>query len=229
MQRHVYRVRTVRTAVWASMGLLGAVLLTGAGCGSSGSGSAGLPGGRATLEQVARGRALVTSSGCSDCHSHGKVDPSDPLWLAGYNSANPIDPGKFSIAGFTTYAANLTPDATGLGGASDRQVFNALRYGLDPMDTPDVVITSTTPGTGNFPAAPVYLAPPMPWPAFRNMPDADLWAIVAYLKHGIRGRANVVAASGAGPGGSWAPFYGVAAIGASPVPAYPMTSESFLP
>jgi len=41
--------------------------------------------------------------------------------------------------------------------------YNALKFGLDPGATPDAVITSTTPGTGNFPATPHYLAPPMPW------------------------------------------------------------------
>ena len=72
---------------------------------------------------------------------------------------------------FTTRPRNLTPDdATGLGRFTERQVFNALRYGLRPEDTPDVDITSTTPGKGNFPMRPHYLAPPMPWNAWRHMP-----------------------------------------------------------
>jgi hypothetical protein len=219
-----------RVLICMSVALLGASILTSYGCGSSGNSSGGLPNGSVTMDQVARGRAIITSVGCIDCHSHGKDDPSDPMWLAGYNSANPNDPGKFNIAGFNVYAANLTPDAaTGIGSRTDRQIFNALRYGLDPSDTPDVVITSTTPGVGNFPASPTYLPPPMPWPSIRNMSDSDLWAIVAYLKHGIKPVTNAIAASGEGPGGSWAPFYTPAAIGVSPVPAYPESNEQFSP
>src|SRR5207245_2074830 len=100
-------------------------------------------------------------------------------WLAGYLPGTPGQP--FQVGTFKTYAANLTPDKDfGLGAVSDRQIFNALRYGLDPKETPDVVITSNVPGQGNFPAAPEYLPPPMPWPAFRHKTDEELWAIVAY-------------------------------------------------
>ena len=56
---------------------------------------------------------------------------------------------------FHTRPRNLTPDnVTGLGRFTERQIFNALRYGLRPDDTPDVEITSTTPGQGNFPDTP---------------------------------------------------------------------------
>src|SRR5947209_381402 len=92
-----------------------------------------------------------------------------------------------------TYPSNLTPDvATGIGAHTDRQIYNALRFGLDPEDTPDVTITSTTPGQGNFPATPHYLAPPMPWSSFRHHSDENLCPMVAYLKHGIKPFANSV-------------------------------------
>src|SRR5207244_4000873 len=101
----------------------------------------GLPNGPATQEQVLRGRLLVVASACASCHNGGKNDPSDPKWLANYET--------FQIGPFKTYAANLTPDAaTGIGMQTDRQIFNALRYGLDPKETPDVVITSNIPGQG---------------------------------------------------------------------------------
>src|SRR5207253_11101372 len=58
--------------------------------------------------------------------------------------------------------------------------------GLRPEETPDVEITSTVPGQGNFPLHPHYLAIPMPWPSWRHMPDQDLWAIAAYLKNGLK-------------------------------------------
>ena len=46
----------------------------------------------------------------------------------------------------TTRPRNLTPDNdTGLGRFTERQIFNAMRFGLRPENTPDVTITSTTP------------------------------------------------------------------------------------
>src|SRR5690348_6710090 len=106
-------------------------------------------------DQILRGRQLVVSHGCSMCHS-GLPDPGQTGFLSGVRSAA----DEFHIGGFTYRPPNLTPDPeTGLGRWSDRQVFNALRYGLKPKDTPDVEITSRTPGQGNFPARPTYLAP----------------------------------------------------------------------
>jgi hypothetical protein len=187
----------------------------------------GLPNGAATFDQVVRGRVLVASSVCEGCHSHGSTNPNDPKWMSGYLGGT--DSGAFQIGPFKTYAANITPDInTGIGMHSDRQVFNALRFGLDPEKTPDVVITSSTPGQGNFPATPVYLAPPMPWPSLRHKSDDDLWAIVAYLKHGIKPVTNMVTAS-QGPPDNWASSYTPDKIGPYPLPAYPAGSEGFQP
>jgi len=184
----------------------------------------GLPNGPATATQILQGRVLVASSGCADCHNHGKTDPSDPVWLSGYHVGTPGQP--FQIGPFKTYPANLTPDKqTGIGNDSDRQIFNALRYGLDPEDGPDLPITSNVPGQGNFPADPHYLAPPMPWPSFRHKSDADLWAIVAYLKHGIKPIANAVPDS-EGPPDHWASSYTADQIGPYPLPPYPAASEA---
>jgi hypothetical protein len=188
---------------------------------------AGLPNGPATFDQVASGRSLVTGAGCDGCHSHGKDDPNDPKWLSGYLGGT--DSGSFSIGPFKTYAKNLTPDMnTGIGMHTDRQIFNALRFGLAPDHTPDVAITSTTPGQGNFPAMPDYLAPPMPWTAFRNFSDAELWSIVAYLKHGIKPVANMVPDS-QGPPDNWASSYTPDKVGPYPLPAYPAGNEGFQP
>jgi mono/diheme cytochrome c family protein len=188
---------------------------------------ADLPGGTASLEQVLRGRQLVIQSNCASCHSHGKNDPNDAAWLAGVLPN--LTSGTFQIGALKTYAANLTPDmATGLGEDTDRQIFNALRFGLDPADTPDVVITASTPGQGNFPAEPHYLAPPMPWPSLRQMSDEDLWAIVAYLKHGIKPVSNKVLSSEA-PADHWASSYTVDKIGPYPMAPYPAGSEQLNP
>ena len=126
---------------------------------------------------------------------------------------------------FHAHPRNLTPDnETGLGRFTERQVFNALRHGLRPEDTPDVGITSTTPGAGNFPLHPRYLAVPMPWMAWRHMPDEDLWSIAAYLKRGVRPVHNLVPES-EGPPDFWASAYTVDRIGSYPASAFPTKNE----
>src|SRR5690606_23185092 len=131
----------------------------------------------------------------------------------------------FVIGPFRTRPRNLTPDnATGVGRFSERQLFNALRFGLRPGETADVEITSMTPGEGNFPANPKYLAPPMPWPAFRNMQDDELQAIAVYLKNGVLPVSNRVKDSD-GPPDFWASEYTPEKIGPYPPPAYPTTRE----
>jgi len=213
-------------ALFALVGLAGC---GGGGSSSSDSGSAGLPTAKASMDQVARGRALVTTFGCVDCHAQGLNDPNSPTWMAGYSTAQGgHGPGVFQIGPFATYAANLTPDVTGLGQYTDRQVYNALRYGLDPGATADAVVSSATPGQGNFPATPHYLAPPMPWTATRHLADSDLWALVAYLKHGIKPVANTPPDS-QGPPDFWASSYTPDKAGPDQIASYPASSEQFTP
>src|SRR5690606_5311661 len=120
-----------------------------------------------------------------------------------------------------TRPRNLTPDnTTGLGRFSERQIFNALRRGLRPGETPDVEITSSIPGKGNFPENPKYLAVPMPWPSYRHMADEDLRAIAAYLKRGLKPVRNRVVDSD-GPPDFWASEYTPEKIGTYPAPAFP--------
>ncbi len=174
----------------------------------------------ATSEEMLRGRALVINHGCGDCHGGGG-NPAAPGWLAGM----PDSTYEFKIGPFKTRPRNLTPDnTTGLGRFSERQIFNAIRYGLRPGETPDVTITSTTPGQGNFPAHPKYLAPPMPWPAFRHMTDQELWDIAAYLKRGVKPVKHRVADS-EGPPDFWASGYTPDKIGPYPNPAFPSANE----
>lgn len=187
-----------------------------------------------TAQLVQRGRIAVLTHACGECHG-GNNNPSAEGWLSGVRKPEmefKIGPCAFkpdATPCFTTRPRNLTPDnLTGIGRFSERQIFNALRYGLRPEDTPDVVITSTTPGQGNFPANPHYLAPPMPWPSWRHMSDEELWAIAAYLKHGVKPVRNKVADS-EGPPDFWASEYTVEKIGAYPAPAFPTDKESFTP
>ena len=106
----------------------------------------------------------IVSHACGLCHGGGD-DPAAKGWLTG--AAGPETEFKIgpppcgadpkATGCFTTRPRNLTPDnETGMGRFTERQLFNALRYGLRPEDTPDVLITSTTPGKGNFPMQPHY-------------------------------------------------------------------------
>ena len=183
-----------------------------------------------SAEQVARGRYLVITTDCGGCHGGGS-NPEAKGFLAGMTTPDQefrigpcyVTPGAKPC--WRTRPRNLTPDnATGLGRFSERQIFNSMRYGLRPGETPDVEITSSTPGTGNFPLNPRYLAVPMPWPAWRHMPDQDLWAIAAYLKRGVKPVRNRVQDSD-GPPDFWASEYTVAKIGSYPLRPFPTTNE----
>jgi mono/diheme cytochrome c family protein len=170
--------------------------------------------------QVLRGRQVVLEHGCPDCHGGGP-NPAAPGYLQGMKDTTQ----QFRIGPFVTRPRNLTPDnTTGLGRFTERQIFNAIRFGLRPGETPDVEITSATPGQGNFPLHPKYLAPPMPWPAFRHMSDEDIRAIAAYLKRGVKPVRNLVQDSD-GPPDFWASGYTVETIGPWPAVAFPAASE----
>lgn len=171
-------------------------------------------------EQVLRGRALVINHACGDCHGGGS-NPNAPGWLQGVRDTLQ----EFRIGPFTTRPRNLTPDnTTGLGRFSERQIFNALRFGLRPGETADVDITSNVPGQGNFPEQPKYLAVPMPWPAFRHMSDQELRDIAAYLKRGLKPVSHKVRDS-EGPPDFWASEYTVAKIGPRPAVSFPGQNE----
>jgi mono/diheme cytochrome c family protein len=183
----------------------------------------------ADLDRVLRGRKLVTSMGCGDCHG-GRGNPAAPGWLAGVVGEGnrprqlPYELG-LAVGPYMTYPRNLTPDnATGLGRFSERQIFNALRYGLRPGETADVEITSTVPGEGNFPRHPKYLPPSMPWTAWRHLSDEEIRSIIAYLKHGLQPVRNRPPDSG-GPPDFWVGVFRGEAIGAYPAAPFPTRNE----
>ena len=140
-----------------------------------------------TQSLVKRGEYLVNVGVCNDCHSP-KIftemgpEPDGVRLLSG----NPNDmlfkdfDSTMVMAGrvllnehFTafagpwgvSYAANLTPDATGIGNWSEEHFFRAMRE-------------------GKYKGLPNGrdLLPPMPWHYFAKMTDEDLSAIFAYLK-----------------------------------------------
>jgi hypothetical protein len=185
------------------------------------------------MDTILFGRNVTIHHGCGDCHG-GADNPAAPIWLVGFRAGTEDTlfwPAKIPTPGgvFLTRPRNLTPDnETGIGRFSERQIFNSLRYGLRPGETPDVEITSTTPGQGNYPAAPKYLAPPMPWPAFRHMSDLELWSIAAYLKRGLKPATNRVEDS-EGPPDFWAGMYGQFGILPRTDPAFPTDREQAPP
>lgn len=107
---------------------------------------------------VERGRYLVESiAGCGNCHT--PQGPNGPL------------PGKTLAGGlefdhpgfFKAYSTNITPDPeTGIGKWTDAQLKVAIREGRRPDGT--------------------LIRPPMPFEFYRGLADADLEAIVAYLR-----------------------------------------------
>ena len=186
-----------------------------------------------TADTIALGRSVVLGSGCGDCHG-GTDNPTAENWLVGWREGtiDTVFAFAFRIPTptgdvFQTRPRNLTPDnETGLGRFSERQIFNAIRFGLRPGETPDADITGTTPGQGNYPATPKYLAPPMPWPSFRHKSDLEIKAIAAYLKRGLKPQTNKVELS-EGPPDFWAGMYQqFGAIGSHEVAAFPTGREA---
>ena len=150
-----------------------------------------------TRDQVLRGRSLViAAAGCSHCHQG--VSPADAQWLAGRTT-------PFTVGGAKVYASNLTPDATGLGAWTPQQLFDALRTGKRPDGS--------------------LLAPPMPWPGYRDLTDEDLWAVVAYLRS-VKPVNNPIPQSEGPPGGpNGRPDWTEAYKALQPLPAYPAANE----
>lgn len=110
-------------------------------------------------DDVARGKYLVSVAGCNDCHTPGYFfgKPDNSRFLGGSEVGFEI-PGAGIFHG-----PNLTPDKeTGLGSWSDAQIVTALTTGKRPDGR--------------------ELAGVMPWRAFANFTQADLGAIVAYLR-----------------------------------------------
>lgn len=134
---------------------------------------------------VERGRYIVNSFGCVDCHSPWTMGAEGPMpdparflsghpadmvlppapaaegpWIVSASATNTAWSGPWG----TSFTANLTPDKeTGLGAWTADDFIATLRNGRHL-------------GRGR------ELLPPMPFPAIRNMSDEDLRSIFAYLQ-----------------------------------------------
>jgi cytochrome c5 len=146
-------------------------------------------------DQIAKGEQLVTVLGCNDCHSpkvmtaHGPAP--DSLRLLSGHPANEVlaaydkeilksyvlfNMNSTATTGpwGTSFAANLTPDPTGIGNWTEEQFLRAMKEGKWK-------------GLENS----RNLLPPMPWQGYSQMPDDDLKAIFAYLKN-VKPVSNLV-------------------------------------
>ena len=136
--------------------------------------------------KVARGKYLVSTSACMDCHTPFKMGPNGPepdmtRMLSGHPESLKMPPapklpeGPWLIVSSGTntawsgpwgvsFTANLTPDAeTGLGKWNERDFIATIRTGRHL-------------GRGR------EILPPMPIPVYQNFTDEDLSAIFAYLR-----------------------------------------------
>ncbi len=138
---------------------------------------------------VQRGEYLSNILGCDDCHTPKNMTPQGPVpdmarRFMGHPAEEPFaaddmkkqiserfvavfSPGMTAAAGpwGITYAANITPDDTGIGTWTEAQFIKAIREGKSKgMD-------------GTRP-----ILPPMPWPGYAKMTDDDLKALFAYMK-----------------------------------------------
>jgi len=148
------------------------------------------------IELIREGKRLVTVLGCNDCHSSKKMTkygpvPDENLLLSGHPmnlEFNPIDTKSadwilFSLSGTatfgpwgTSFAANLTPDNTGIGNWTIEQFTRAMREGKYK-------------GIENGRA----LLPPMPWVGYKELKDSEILAMYKYLKS-IKPIENIVPA-----------------------------------
>lgn len=149
-------------------------------------------------EVIQHGEYLVAIMGCNDCHSPKQVGPNGPelipeLMLSGFPADRPIVEFRDSMlkTGFAmfypdltaaagpwgiTFAANLTPDETGIAEWTEEQFKKALTQGkFKGMDGGRMLL------------------PPMPWQNYKAMTDEDVHAVFMYLKS-IKPVKNIVPA-----------------------------------
>lgn len=186
-----YRDRQARTTVIATVALvatLGAITTTlaeAAEPAAKGAQAAPASTARPTAQQ-ARGKYLMSTSGCMDCHTPWKIGDKGPEpdltrlysghperlvmppapalpegpWLVTASATNTAWAGPWGVS----FTANLTPDLdTGLGRWTEADFVRTIRTGRHM-------------GRGR------EVLPPMPIMVYNNFTDGDLKAIYAYLR-----------------------------------------------
>jgi mono/diheme cytochrome c family protein len=140
---------------------------------------------QSNADKVARGKYIVSTAACHDCHTPWKMGPNGPApdmtralsghpqdfklppppkleapWMAAFAATNTAWAGPWGVS----FTANLTPDPeTGLGKWTQRNFVETIRSGRHM-------------GRGR------EVLPPMPIMVYKNFTDADLEAIFAYLQ-----------------------------------------------
>jgi hypothetical protein len=144
-------------------GAAGAVEPGEGGAGGARSSEGGAGGGpEGDEELVARGQYLVDHViACPDCHT-----PRDPMgapvageYMAGWECFVTLEDGS------CLHSRNLTNDETGLANRTDDEIKQMITDGVRPSATGEEA-----------------LSPVMPYYVFANLDEADLDAIVAYLR-----------------------------------------------
>lgn len=143
------------------------------------------PNRRYPADLVRKGKTLVMAGDCNNCHTpwvfNSVMGAPAPDWsrmLSGHPEGAPDPQGKlgpedvvllgptltsFRLGFGVTYSRNLTPDAdTGTGKWTEEQFLAVFRKARHPDGR--------------------AILPPMPWEMIRNLPDADLRAVFAYLQ-----------------------------------------------
>lgn len=113
---------------------------------------------QADQAELQRGAYLASIMDCGGCHTPRGADglPEPGAELAGGAVG-------FDLPGLGVFwPPNLTPDPTGLGAWTEAEIADAIRHGLRPDGR--------------------ALAPVMPWPSYAALTDADVAALVAYLR-----------------------------------------------
>ena len=166
----------------ASVGLAASILTVACGSPAPATPAATTPASNVSAE---RGKYIVSTSGCHDCHTPMKMGPTGPepdmtRALSGHPAdvkieKGPALPGEWAAAVNMTgtawsgpwgisFTANLTPDRNnGLGIWTEDMFMRAIREGKH-MGTSRPIL------------------PPMPWQVYRNLTDDDLKSVFAYLK-----------------------------------------------
>jgi hypothetical protein len=139
-------------------------------------------------ERIKKGKHLVITLGCDDCHTQkkyheGMPEPDMDLHMAGFIEGTKLPPYDMATvnAGWTlanehftawvgawgtSFAANITPDnATGIGNWTEKNFLLAMREGKYH---------------GLEDSRPIL--PPMPWPAYSHLTDEEMNAMFVYLK-----------------------------------------------